>query len=337
MAAGSRPPGMNDVARAAGVSHQTVSRVLNDHPNVRAETRDRVLEAIANLGYRRNSAARALVTRRSGTLGVVTTGSYLFGPSRTLVAIEEAAREAGYFLSVATLRTVDAESMHVVLEHFMDQAVEGVVVIAPHAAVVEAVRSVGEGLPVVVVAAIPDPPESVTTVSVNQELGARLVVRHLAELGHREVVHLSGPVDWLDARARVVGWASESAALGLQVSEPIEGDWSAERGFDVGQELVRSGLPTAVFAANDQLALGLLRAFHEAGLVVPRDVSVVGFDDIPGASNFIPPLTTVRQGFARLGARIIATLLASLDGRAAADSSSAPDLVLRSSTGRPRH
>ncbi|WP_098456497.1 LacI family DNA-binding transcriptional regulator [Sanguibacter antarcticus] len=327
---------MNDVARAAGLSHQTVSRVLNDHPNVRPETRDRVLEAIARLGYRRNSAARALVTRRSGTLGVVTTGSYLFGPSRTLVGIEEAAREAGYFLSVATLRSVDAESMHEVLEHFMDQAVEGVVVIAPHADVVEAVRTFGEGLPVVVVAAIPDPPETVTTVSVDQELGARLVVRHLAGLGHREVVHLAGPADWLDARARVVGWAAESAALGLHVGEPIEGDWTAERGYVVGQDLVRDGVPTAVFAANDQLALGLLRAFHEAGLVVPRDVSVVGFDDVPGASNFIPPLTTVRQGFAYLGARIIATLLASLDGRPADDSTSPPDLVLRSSTARPR-
>ncbi|MBI9113911.1 LacI family DNA-binding transcriptional regulator [Sanguibacter suaedae] len=327
---------MNDVARAAGVSHQTVSRVLNAHPNVRPETRERVLVAIAELGYRRNSAARALVTRRSGTLGVVTTGSFLFGPSSTLVAIEEAAREAGYYISVATLRTVDVTSMTEALEHFMGQGVDGIVVIAPHADVVDAVRAFEDALPMVVVASIPDPPESVTTVAVDQELGARLVVRHLAALGHEEVVHLSGPQDWLDAEGRVVGWREESRALGLRVAEPVAGDWTAGCGYDVGRRLVEGDLPTAVFAANDQLALGLLRAFHEAGLVVPRDVSVVGFDDITGAANFIPPLTTVRPGFALLGALIIETILAALQEGAAQPASMVPELVVRASTAPPR-
>ncbi|WP_083941765.1 LacI family DNA-binding transcriptional regulator [Sanguibacter suarezii] len=336
MAAGKRPPGMNDVAQAAGVSHQTVSRVLNDHPNVRPETRERVLEAIAQLGYRRNSAARALVTRRSGTLGVVTTGSFQFGPSRTLVAIEEAAREAGYYISVATLRTVDSASMNVVLEHLMDQAVEGIVVIAPHAAVVDAVRAFHDRLPMVVVAAIPDPPESVTTVSVDQGLGARLIVRHLAELGHQEVLHLAGPHDWLDADARASAWADECTRLGFSVSEPIEGDWSGNRGYEVGLELARSGPPTAIFAANDQLALGLLRAFNESGLRVPQDVSVVGFDDITGADNFIPPLTTIRPGFDALGTRIIETLLGVLEGRSTGPAVLEPELVVRGSTAAPR-
>lgn len=331
-----RPPGMNDVAQAAGVSHQTVSRVLNDHPNVRESTRERVLEAIATLGYRRNSAARALVTSRSGTLGVVTTGSLQFGPSRTFVAIEEAAREAGYYISVATLRTVDASSMNVVLEHLMDQAVEGIVVIAPHAEVVDAVRAFQDRLPMVVVAAIPDPPESVTTVSVDQGLGARLVVRHFAELGHREVVHLAGPRDWLDADARLSAWADECKVLGFPVGEPIQGDWSAGRGYEVGRQMARSGPPTAVFAANDQLALGLLRAFAEAGLRVPEDVSVAGFDDITGADHFIPPLTTIRPGFDALGARIIETLLAVLGGQQVEPAVLDPQLVVRESTAPPR-
>nr|WP_093186885.1 LacI family DNA-binding transcriptional regulator [Sanguibacter gelidistatuariae] len=327
---------MNDVARVAGVSHQTVSRVLNDHPNVRAETRDRVLEAIAALGYRRNSAARALVTRRSGTLGIVTTDSFQFGPSRTLIAIEEAAREAGYHVSVATLRTVDTSSMNDALEHLMDQAVEGIVVIAPHAEVVDAVRAFHDRLPIVVVAAIPDPPESVTTVSVDQGLGARLVVRHLADLGHHEVVHLAGPHGWLDADARASAWADECELLGLPASEPIKGDWSAGRGYEVGRELARSGPPTAVFAANDQLALGLLRAFNEAGLRIPEDVSVAGFDDFTGADNFIPPLTTVRPGFEALGTRIIQALLGVLDGRPIGPAVLDPQLVIRESTGAPR-
>ena len=336
MVAGRRPPGMNDVAQAAGVSHQTVSRVLNDHPNVRAETRDRVIEAIAQLGYRRNSAARALVTRRSGLLGVVTPGSYQFGPSRTLVAIEEAAREAGYYISVATLRSVDSESMNVVLEHLMDQGVEGIVVIAPHAAVVDAVRAFHDQLPMVVVAAIPDPPESVTTVSVDQGLGARMIARHFAELGHREVLHLAGPQDWLDADARASAWAAECERLGLSVAEPIKGDWSASRGYEVGLELARSGPPTAIFAANDQLALGLLRAFHEAGLRVPEDVSVAGFDDITGADHFIPPLTTIRPGFDALGTRIMENLLGMLDGSPTGPMVIDPELVIRQSTAGPR-
>lgn len=331
-----RRPGMNDVARAAGVSHQTVSRVLNDHPNVRPETRDRVLAAIAELGYRRNSAARTLVTQRSGTVGVVTTGSFSFGPSQTLVAIEEAAREAGYFLTVATLRTVDADSMRQALGHLMDQGVDGIVVIAPHAEVVDAVRASHEQLPVVVVAALADPPESVTTVSVDQALGARAVVDHLAALGHTEVVHVSGPPGWLDAEARAHGWREQSLLLGLGDPPVVQGDWTSACGYAVGQQMVVDGAPTAVFAANDHLALGLLRAFHEGGLSVPRDVSVVGFDDITGASDFIPPLTTVRPGFADLGHQIITTLRGLLDGAQTEDAVLVPELVVRRSTGGPR-
>src|SRR5690606_41588407 len=139
--------------RLAGVSHQTVSRVLNDHPSVRPETRDRVLDAIATLGYRRNSAARALVTMRSGTIGVVTTGSALYGPTSTLIAVEEAAREQGYFVSVATIRRYDADTMHRVLEHFMDQSVEGIVVIAPQTDVAAAVDSFRAPVPVIMIAA----------------------------------------------------------------------------------------------------------------------------------------------------------------------------------------
>lgn len=336
MRVSARRPGMNDVARAAGVSHQTVSRVLNDHPNVRQETRDKVLAAISDLGYRRNSAARALVTQRSGTVGVVTTGSFSFGPSQTLVAIEEAAREAGYFVTVATLRTVDAGSMRDALDHLMQQGVDGIVVIAPHAEVVDAVRDAHEQLPVVVVAALADPPESVTTVSVDQVVGARLVVDHLAALGHVEVVHVSGPRGWLDAAARTHGWREESRLLGLGVPDVVEGDWTSGCGYEIGRRMVAEGAPTAVFAANDHLALGLLRAFHEADLQVGRDVSVVGFDDITGSEDFIPPLTTVRPGFVALGHQIIGTLHGLLDGEEVGDSVLVPQLVVRASAGALR-
>jgi len=331
-----RPPAMSDVARVAGVSHQTVSRVLNSYPSVKTATRERVLEAITELGYRRNAAARALVTRRSGTIGVVTTGLPYFGPTSTFIAVEEAARDAGYFVSVATLAGIDVTSVDHAVEHFLAQAVEGIIVIAPQDEVRDALVSFAGQVPLVMIAAEPSPGFAYHTMSVDQGLGARLATRHLLELGHREVVHLAGPQDWIDARARVVGWRAELAAAGVAASEPIEGDWSPDRGYEVGRLMVREGVPSAVFAANDHLALGLLRAFAEGGVVVPRDVSVIGFDDVTGAAHFIPPLTTVRQDFAALGGRCMQMLVAAIGGHDLDPTPIPPRLVVRASTGAPR-
>lgn len=330
-----RPPAMSDVAAVAGVSHQTVSRVLNGHPSVRPETRERVLSAIAQLGYRRNTAARALVTRRTGTLGVVTSGSALFGPTSTLIAVEEAAREAGYFVSVATIARWESEAMHRALEHFMSQGVEGVVVVAAHDDAIAAVQAFDAPVPVVMVGP-KDLAGGMHSVAVDQYRGARLATRHLLDLGHERVVHLAGPLDWLDARARIRGWRDELTAGGAADAEPVAGDWSADRGFEVGRELVRTGLPTAVFAANDQLALGLLRAFAESGVHVPDDVSVVGFDDVDGSAHFFPPLTTVRQEFRALGGRCLAMLLAVIGGDDPPNELIEPRLVVRASSGPPR-
>ncbi len=331
-----RPPAMSDVAAVAGVSHQTVSRVLNGHPSVRPETRQRVLDAIAELGYRRNPAARALVTRRTDTIGVVASGSALFGPTSTLIAVEGAARDAGLYVSVATVARWEAEGMRQVLEHFMAQGVEGVVVIAAHDEAIEAVRAFDAPVPVVMVGPRDLPGERAHSVAVDQYAGARLATRHLLDLGHRDVVHLAGPDDWLDARARTRGWRDEMAAAGIEVGAPIRGDWSAGRGYEVGRDLVRSGLPTAVLAANDQLALGLLRAFAESGVRVPDDVSVVGFDDVDGSAHFYPPLTTVRQEFGALGRRCLELLLAVIAGQEKAAELIAPRLVVRASSGPPR-
>ncbi len=328
---------MSDVAAVAGVSHQTVSRVLNGHPSVRPETRQRVQEAIVELGYRRNSAARALVTRRSGALGVVTAGSSHYGPTSTLLGLEEAARDVGYFVSVATIRTMDADSMHGALEHFLDQGVEGIAIIAPQAEVTAAVATFDAPVPVVMISAAPGAEPGVRTVSIDQHEGARLATRHLIGLGHQEVVHLAGPQDWFDARARLTGWRAECTAAGVAVPDPIEGDWTAERGYAVGRAMARTGAPGAVFAANDQLALGLLRAFWEAGVRVPQDVSVVGFDDVTGAAYFIPPLTTVRQDFAALGRQAIGSLTAALTGTAFEQPVIPATLVVRASTAPPRH
>jgi DNA-binding LacI/PurR family transcriptional regulator len=328
-----RLPGMQDVARLAGVSHQTVSRVLNAHPNVRPETKTRVLQAISELGYRRNTAARALVTRRSETIGVVTINTALFGPTSTLLSVEAAARQAGYFVSVASLSIADAAHMTRTLEHFMAQAVEGVVVIAPQVSVAKAAELIGAVVPVVLVAS--DVPKSAgyQSVSVDQQGGARLAVGHLIDLGHRDIAHLAGPIEFYDGRARVRGWRHEMKVAGLPVREPLVGDWSPDSGYELGRQLIKRGVPDAVFAANDQMALGLMQALGEAGLSVPEDLSIVGFDDIEGSAFFRPPLSTVRQDFAGLGRLCMTTMIAALEGRPAAKAVPIPaQLVVRAST-----
>jgi DNA-binding LacI/PurR family transcriptional regulator len=328
-----RLPGMQDVARLAGVSHQTVSRVLNAHPNVRPETKERVLLAIAELGYRRNTAARALVTRRSETIGVVTLNTALFGPTSTLLSVEAAARQAGYFVSVASLSIADAAHMTPTLEHFMSQAVEGVVVIAPQVSVAKAAEVFGAAVPVVLVAS--DVPKSpgYQSVSVDQQGGARMAVKHLIELGHRDIAHLAGPIEFYDGRARIRGWRLQMKAAGLPVREPLVGDWSPDSGYDLGRQMIKGGAPHAVFAANDQMALGLMQALGEAGLSVPQDVSIVGFDDIEGSAFFRPPLTTVRQDFNALGQMCMTTLMDALGGRKAGRVAPiVPQLIVRDST-----
>lgn len=332
-----RAPSMADVAEVAGVSHQTVSRVLNDHPNVREETRAAVLAAIEQLGYRRNSAARALVTRRSGVLGVVTTGSALFGPSSTLLGIELAAREHGYVVTVATVTSFEPSTMSATVEQFLEQRVEGIIVVAPQVDATRAILDLGAPVPIVMVSssfvdARGAGVSPVRSVSVDQVAGGRLATEHLLGLGHRNVLHVAGPGDWFDARARLVGWRAALETVPGASGEMVQGDWTADFGYDLGLRLAREGAPSAVFAANDQIALGLLRAFWESGLVVPRDVSVVGFDDVAGADHFIPPLTTVRQDFEALGRHALAVTDRMVEGEDPDTSPLVPELVVRAST-----
>lgn len=324
---------MLDVARLAGVSHQTVSRVLNEHPSVRPETRARVQAAISELGYRRNSAARALATRRSSTLGLLTATSSRSGPASTLVAVEEAARAAGLWVSVASLGVYDPDSVRSALDHFLDQGVDGIVVIAPVEEAVHAASAVATVVPTVVVAPLVVP--GALAVAVDQRRGARLVVAHLATLGHTRIAHLAGPVGWLDAAEREAGWRDELAARGLEPGPLVRGDWTAASGFTAAASLDAG--PTAIFAANDEMALGLVRALVEQGRQVPADVSVAGFDDIEVAGFALPPLTTVRQDFAELGRAAVRTLLDRLAGGTAEPATLVePVLTVRASTAAPR-
>lgn len=302
---------MADVAVRAGVSHQTVSRVLNDHPHVRAETRSRVLAAAAELDYRPNSAARALVTGSTRMLGVVSFDTTLYGPASTLFGIQQAARDADYFVTVVSLKSLDRRSIGEAVDRLRAQAVDGIIVITPHVSSAQAVRHVAAGVPLV---AVEGAARDVPSVSVDQHAGAEAATRHLLNLGHRTVWHVAGPADWLEAQARMEAWRATLLRAGMEVPEPLTGDWSPRSGYEAGQVLARRPDVTAVFVANDQMALGLLRAMHEAGRRVPEDVSVIGFDDVPEAAYFTPPLTTVRQDFAAVGQRCLSLLLERIAG-----------------------
>jgi DNA-binding LacI/PurR family transcriptional regulator len=308
---GERGPAMTDVASLAGVSPQTVSRVINKHPSVSVTARLRVLAAIEELGYRRNSAARALVTGRSQTLGVVTVNSTLYGPASTLYGIEQAALESQYFMTVASLRSTDRAAVHEAISRLVGQGVEGIVVIAPLMSLAEAADVVPTGLPLVVVEG--DANAAVDTVTVDQFAGAQAATAHLLALGHRTVWHVTGPTDWLEARQRSNGWRATLEDAGAEVPPPLRGDWSSRSGFEAGRILSRMPEVSAVFAGNDSMAVGVLRALRESGRKIPADVSVIGFDDVPEAAYYSPPLTTVRQDFGEVGRRSLALLLEHLE------------------------
>ncbi len=329
------PPRMEDVAKVAGVSHQTVSRVLNDFPKIRPSTRDRVLAAIEQTGYRRNTAARTLVTRRSGSIGVITADMNHFGPASIMLGLESASRAAGYSLSLAGLPDISASSLGQAVDRVLDQAVEAVVMIVAHQAALDLAQSLHVGVPLVLVEG--DLSATPLTAGVDQIAGARLATKHLLDLGHQSVLHLPGPADWLEAAARREGWRMALEERGQQPPELMaEGDWSSRSGYQAARAMLAEFRPTAVFAANDQMALGLLRALHEAGLRVPEDVSVVGFDDVPESGYFTPPLTTVRQDFRELGRRIMDLVLRVLAGEPdPSEPLVEPLLIVRSSTAAP--
>jgi DNA-binding LacI/PurR family transcriptional regulator len=325
---------MADVAKLAGVSHQTVSRVINESPLVRAETRERVLAAMRELDYRPNPAARALVTGRSRTLGVVSFDTTLYGPASTLFGIERAAHEAGYFITVVSLVALDRVSLVSAVERLRQQGVDGILVIAPQLGAAEALVDLPDDVPLVAVEG--GRADSVPLVAVDQFLGAASATTHLLELGHRTVWHIAGPPDWIEAQKRIEGWRSTLLAAGAAIPPLLAGDWSPRSGYELGQRLADEPGITAVFAGNDQMALGVIRALHESGREIPGEVSLVGFDDIPEAQYFTPPLTTVRQDFIEMGRsslRLLLEVMAS-DGEAHASSQLTvkPELVVRAST-----
>lgn len=321
---------MADVAARAGVSGQTVSRVVNDSPRVDPATRTRVERAMTELGYRPHRAARALRTGRTQTLGLLVSTLATVGNSRMLQAVADAAATRGYALTVLTLGT--PADVSGAFERLRDQGVDGVVALNEATAAVRDAAIPG-GTPLVVVDSPPD--DRFAIVQTAHAEGARLAVEHLLSLGHEMIAHVAGPADSYASAERERGWREALAAAGRPVPDVQRGDWSAASGVDAGREIARTPA-TAVFCANDQMALGVLSALAAAGREVPRDVSVVGFDDVADAAQFRPALTTVRQDFDGLGRAAVATLVSAIEsGRAHGRHLVDATLVIRASTAPP--
>ncbi len=331
-----RAASMYDVAHLAGVSHQTVSRVINENTSVSESTREKVQSAMAALNYRPNRAARSLATAKTKLLGVLASDTGQFGPASLMHAIEHASREAGYFAVASSVDGQSHDSIAAGMAQLLELGVEALIVVAPQAAVLDVAKSLSMNLPMVTIDS--SNRMDVFTVAVDNYSGARLAVRHLVEAGHKKIVHIRGPVGWVEAEARVKGYRDELEAQGLELADVVQGDWTSETGWLVGQELAKRIEDfTAIFVANDHMVLGLLHAFREAGISVPTDVSIIGFDDLPDAAHFAPPLTTIRQNFHEVGRRAVALLLEELTGvESIRHEQIVPQLVQRESVAAPK-
>ncbi|MFI7400460.1 LacI family DNA-binding transcriptional regulator [Streptomyces sp. NPDC049541] len=338
--AGSAAPRSVDVARLAGVSQKTVSRVFNDEPYVSAEVRRRVLDAAEQLGYRLNNAARALASGRTRSIGVVTLGTALYGPASLLMGVERAVRDTGYALRVVNTMEGDPAGVAGAMDSLLDQGVDGIVISEP----IDEQADVGApalrlDVPVLVIGApLPVTAPTVLTAGNGADLMARSATEHLLDLGHMTVHHLAGPQRWYAARDRREGWQAALTAQDREVPAVVAGDWSAASGYRAGRELAEDAGVTAVFAANDDMAIGLIHALTEAGRRVPEDVSVVGFDDIPVAAHVTPPLTTVRQPFDAVAQEGLKRLVHAIENPKAEPlppSGPPVDLVVRASTAPP--
>ena len=325
-----------DVARAAGVSQKTVSRVVNGDAHVSDEVRTRVLQAIATLGYRPNRAARSLVLGRSRTVGVLSVGTTAFGPSSLMVAAEHAIRSAGYAMSVINTLEDQPETITASLRDLVDQGVDGIVVNEPVGSFTLDRGAIGD-LPVLSLSG----PYGISTneivADVAQAAGGRTATEHLLALGHRTVHHVAGPAGWRSAGLRMEGWRHALEAVGTVPPPVLHGDWTARSGYRLGARLAADPDVTAVFAANDQMAIGLLRALAEAGRDVPGAVSVVGFDDVPEAAYLSRALTTMRQDLRHLATSGVGMLIDAIENPRPQDRREyvPVELVVRETTGPP--
>ncbi len=283
----------------AGVSTQTVSRVINERPDVSSETRKRVQEVINDLGYQPSALARSLIQQRSYTLGVATAGLRYIGPSRTLSGIASAAEEAGYSVLLKELPGFHANNIAPIIQAFISRHVDGIIWAVPEIGDNHdwiASQSLNLDIPLVYITM--EPRQGSSVVCIDNYLGGRMAVSHLLEQGYKHIAHLSGPMDWWEARQRKAAWEDALTDHGLEVSDAYwaEGNWSSSSGVPAFEQILEQyPQMDSIFVGNDQMALGVIQVAHQRGLRIPEDIGVVGFDNIPKSPFFSPPLTTIQQ------------------------------------------
>ena len=290
---------IKEVASAAGVSTQTVSRVINERPDVSPETRKRVQEVIKALSYQPSALARSLISQRSHTLGVVTAGLRHIGPSRTLSGITSAAEEAGYSLLLKELPSYDTEDIQPIFQAFLSHHVDGIIWAVPEVGENRKwVNNSPADIDVPLVYITMESRNNLSIVSIDNYLGGRIAMSHLLEQGYHKIGHISGPLDWWEARQRMAAWKDSLTEAGLdpQDGHCVEGNWSSASGALAIEKLYYQYPDMdAIFVANDQMALSVLQYFAEKQIRVPEDVGIVGFDNMAESAFFSPALTTVQQ------------------------------------------
>ena len=338
---------IKEVASAAGVSTQTVSRVINERPDVSPETRQRVQDIIDRLGYQPRALARSLIRQRSYTLGVVTAGLKYIGPSRTLSGITSAAEEEGYSLLLKELPRFDANDVSPLFDTLLSRHVDGIIWAVPEVGSNrEWVNQLSLDLEIPVVYMTMESRERSYVVAINNYIGGRLAMSHLIEQGYRHIGHISGPLDWWEARERMGGWRDILREEGREGQDGhwVEGNWSSASGSQAIEKLVATYPEMdAIFVANDQMALGVLQYACRHGLRVPENLGVIGFDNIPEAAYFWPPLSTIQQDQFNVGKvaveEVIKIIESGWQGEERIEPKSimlTPTLVVRQSSLRPR-
>lgn len=320
-----KSPSMQDVARLAGVSTQTVSRVMNNHPYVTEQKRKNVQDAIDALGYRMNATASALSSGRTRTIGVVTVSSGSYASAITLSAIENAAEKQNYGVVSAHISEPGTDSITAALLRLERQGAEAIILAAPLPTPDARIESLVQRMPTVTIGG--SPISKASSLDVDQEEVARIATKHLLSLGHHTVWHVSGPGEWADAIGRITGWRGELQLSGRPVPEVIRGDWTAASGYQAGLEIGAIPHATAVFVANDEMAFGVIQGLQARGKNVPEDVSIVSVDDIPLAAYCSPALTTVAQPFAELGESAVQILTRRLEAAEETPDASGHELV----------
>ncbi|MEA5154810.1 LacI family DNA-binding transcriptional regulator [Raineyella sp.] len=295
-----RGPTMADVARVAGVSAQTVSRVANGESGVRAKTRERVVEAMRHIGYRPNGAARALKRGRFNSVGIITFTLSSYGNIRTVDSLSSALMRRGFSVNLIVAPDRTEQSISGAFNRLADEAVDAIILLFEAGLIDSAQAEFPPGLPVLIIGSTGHELK-LPTVDVDQEQGATLATEHLVQLGHRNIWHVRGPKTEFAASRREDAWRAVMLANGLDDRRIIPGDWTAKSGYAAGRLLANRDDVTAVFTANDSMALGLIRALRENGKDVPGDVSIVGFDNIADSEYLWPPLTTIDQDFSIVG------------------------------------